>query len=450
VALAATVGLVAGACSEPESTVAGAAGVAAVADDPASSGAATTVPGDGRTVLSRFVGADWFDGDVPGPKAADPAARPIRVGFLNVDSGPIGAMPELHTSTAGAFEFINAELGGVGGRPVELVPCLLSNPMSADEAQGCARMLVGSGVVAVLGGIGLANGPALSIFADNGIPYVGGIPVNFDEMTSPVSFQFSGGSPAAFTAFAHDAVEREGAERVSILYAEYPSIQTAALDYGADVARALGAEVTEVAFPMVSQDYVAPVQKALESRPDALFVGAADLACAPIMQAVADLAPGTTVYMVGACADAKHVGKVGVERIVGFRFNIENRIDQDVSRLADTEIYTAAMEAYDPDTTPWGAATVSFRAAMNLWSVMDDLGPDVTPAGIIRVLREARDRPSFDGHGFTCDGTVVPALPALCSPQEVIAELSGPAQFREASDGWVDVPAVLARTGVGS
>jgi branched-chain amino acid transport system substrate-binding protein len=446
----AAAGLVAAACSEPEPTAGSATGPVAAREDPASSGSVTTLPGDGRTVLSRFAGARWFAGEVPGPAAADASAEPIRVGFINVDSGPIGAMPELHTSTAGAFEFINTELGGVGGRPVELVPCLLSNPMSADESQGCARMLVGARVVAVLGGIGLANGPALSIFADNGIPYVGGIPVNFDEMTSPVSFQFSGGSPAAFAAFAQDAVEREGAEQVSILYAEYPSIQRAALDYGAAVARALGADVTEVAFPMVSQDYVAPVQKALESRPDALFVGAADLACAPIMQAVADLAPGTTVYMVGACADAKHVSKVGVERIVGFRFNVENRIDQSVSRSADTEIYTAAMETYVPGTTPRGAATVSFRAAMNLWSVMKGLGTEVTPAGIMRELRTSRDRPSFDGHDFTCDGTAIPALPALCSPQEVIAELTGPSQFREASDGWVDVPAVLSRTDAGT
>ena len=239
-----------------------------------------------RRCCRKYQGAEWFDGTVPEPTAADGTKEPIKVGFMNVDSGPVGAMPELHSSTDGAIEFINTELGGVDGRPIEIVPCLVSNPMSPDESQACARQLVDADVVAVLGGIGLSNGPALKVFEENGIPWVGGIPVNVDEMTSPVSFQFSGGSPGAFTAFAQDAVQEEGAKKVAVLYAEYPSIEQAAVGYGAAVAEALGAEVTKVSFPVVSQDYVAPVQKAVESNPDAIFVGAADLACAPIMQAI--------------------------------------------------------------------------------------------------------------------------------------------------------------------
>jgi hypothetical protein len=41
-----------------------------------------------------------------------------------------------------------------------------------------------------------------------------------------------------------------------------------------------------------------------------------------------------------------------MENVEGFRFNIENRLDQTVDDLADTEIYTAVMEKYAPDTTP--------------------------------------------------------------------------------------------------
>ncbi|MEZ5238944.1 MAG: hypothetical protein R2716_08315 [Microthrixaceae bacterium] len=99
--------------------------------------------------------------------------------------------------------------------------------------------------MAVLGGIGLSNGAALAILEENSIPYVGGIPVNADEMSSPVSFQFSGGSPGAFTAFAQQSVGVDGDEQVTVLYAEFPSIEMAAVDYGAEIAQALGAEVTE-------------------------------------------------------------------------------------------------------------------------------------------------------------------------------------------------------------
>ena len=437
--------LVAG-CSESEDVSSGSDDDAASALDTASDGAIEPSEGDGETVVSRFQGAQWFNGDVPAPEQADMAEAPIKVGFMNVDAAPIGAMPELHAATDAAAKFINSELGGVDGRPIEIVPCLLSNALSPEEASGCARQLVAAGVVAVLGGIGLSNGPALTVFEDNGIPFVGGIPVNEDEMRSTASFQFSGGSPGAFAAFAEQAVAVDGAEKVAVLYADYPSIKLAALDYGAAVARARGAEVTEVSYPMVSQDFATPVQKALESDPDAVLVVAADLSCAPVMQALVDLQTDADIYMVGSCADVKVLDKVGIDNVKGFRFNVENRLDQGAEPIADTEIYTLAMEKYAPETTPMSAATVAFRSAMNLWAVMEGIGPDATAEQITEAFRSSEDVPSFDGHSYTCAEEQIPGYPAMCAPQQVIAELQGRNQFVELSDGWVDVPTVIQET----
>ncbi|MFM7062577.1 MAG: ABC transporter substrate-binding protein [Actinomycetes bacterium] len=420
----------------------------------ATAGSSSTVPGqggvtpsegDGATVLSMFEGEQWFDGDVPAPTNADPAKEPVKVGFVSVDAGPIGAMPELHTSTDAAVDFMNAELGGVGGRPVQLVPCILSNPMSPDEAQACGRKLVAEDVVAVLGGIGLSQGPLLQVLADNDVPYVGGLPVNEAEMSSTDSFQFSGGGPGAFVAFADQAVRKDGADRIAVLYADYPSIRQAAVDYGASMARELGAQqVTEIPFPMGSQDYSAVVQKAVEADPQAIFVGAADMACAPILQALADLQSTAEVYMVGSCADRKFLDQVGLAKVAGTRFNVENRIALDQVPEADFPVYLEAMTRYGRGTNALGAATVSFRDAMNLWAVMDEVGPDVTGTAIRSALRAARDRPSFAGHPYTCDGRQVPAMPALCAAQQVIAEIKADGSFSEASDGWIDVPKVLA------
>jgi len=415
---------------------------------PAAQGGVTGVEagkGDGLTVLSMFNGEKWFDGDVPAPTKADPAKEPVKVGFVNVDAGPIGAMPELHTATDAAAKFINAELGGVAGRPVEIVPCVLSNPMSPDEAQGCGRKLVADKVVAVLGGIGLSQGPLLQVLADNDVPYVGGLPVNDAEMSSPGSFQFSGGGPGAFTAFADQAVRKDGADRVAILYADYPSIQQAAAGYGAALARSLGAaQVTEIPFPMGSQDYSAVVQKAVESDPQAIFVGAADMACVPILQALADLKSTAQVYMVGSCADRKFLDKVGLEKVAGTRFNVENRIDLSKVPEADFPIYLKAMQRYGQGTNALGAATVSFRDAMNLWAVLESIAPDVTGKRATDALRAAKDEPSFAGHPYTCDGRQIPAMPALCAPQQVIAQIDKDGSFSEASGGWIDVPKVLA------
>ena len=437
--------LLLGACSEaeePAGATDGADGTQLTTPD----GNIEASGGDGETVLSGYQGANWFNGEVPEPQAADDSQDPIRIGFINVDAAPIAAMPELHRATDAAAAFINEELGGVGGRPVEIVPCLLSNSLAPEEAAGCARKLADQDVTAVLGGIGLSTGAALAILEEDGIPWVGGIPVNDDEMRSPVSFQFSGGSPGAFTGFAEHAVVDEGAERVAVLYAEYPSIESAAVDYGAAVARARGAEVDEVSFPMTSQDFAAPVQKAVEGDPDAILVAAADLSCAPVIQAITDLGSDADVYMVGSCADTKVIDQVGMENVEGFRFNIENRLDQTVDDLADTEIYTAVMEKYAPDTTPQSAATVAFKGAMNLWAILSELGPDATSEDIVAAFRATEEHPSFDGHPYTCDGEQIPDLPSMCAAQQIIAELGPNGEFTEVSDGWIDVPTVLQET----
>ncbi len=437
--------LVLSACSEAESSDSGSDGTRS-SSEVAVDGGVVEGEGDGKTVLSRFEGAEWFEGDVPSPTAADPALEPVKVGFINVDSAPVAAMPVLHGAVDGFAAFANEELGGVDGRPIEIVACALGNALSPEEAAGCARQMVDAGVVAVLGGIGLSTGAALAILEENGIPWIGGIPVNEEEMSSPISFQFSGGSPGAFTAMAEQAVAIDGAEKVAVLYGDFPSIKAAAVDYGVAVSESLGAEVTGVEYPLVSQDYTTPVQKAVESDPDAILVSAADLSCAPIMQALSDLGTDAAIYMVGSCADPVAIDQVGEEKVVGTRFNIENRLDQTASPLADTEIYSAAMEQYAPDTLPESAATVAFRGAMNLWAVLNAIGADPTSEQVIEVFRESTDAPSFDGHPYTCSTPQIPSFPSMCAPQQVLAELAQGGELVEASDGWIDVPRVLEET----
>ncbi|MCP4435230.1 MAG: ABC transporter substrate-binding protein [Actinomycetia bacterium] len=441
VAIFAAASLLAAACSEAETS----SDTSTTSSTPVE-GEFVPGEGDGVTVISKFEGAEWFDGPVPTAAAADESLEPVKVGFINVDSAPVAAMPELHGAVDGWVEFVNKELGGIDGHPVEVVACPLGNAMSPEEAAGCARKMVEAGVVAVLGGIGLSTGAALSVLAENDIPWIGGIPVNAEEMSSPISFQFSGGSPGAFTAMAHQAVTVDGAEKVAVIYGDFPSVKSAAVDYGVGVSEALGAEVTEVEYPLVSQDYTAPVQKAVDANPDAILVSAADLSCAPIMQALSDLGTEAQVYMVGSCADQRVIDQVGSENVAGTRFNIENRLNQADSPVVDTELYSQVMGQYAPDTTAESAATVAFRGAMNLWAVLSDLGPDAAPDEIMEAFRESTDVPSFDGHPYTCSVEQIPGFPAMCAPQQVLAELTSSNVLVEASDGWIDVPTILEDT----
>ena len=107
------------------------------AGDVMAAGGYEAVRNDGP-VIERFPGANWFHGELPAEaKKADPDATPVKVGFIGINDGPIAALPELLQATETAVKFVNAELGGVDGHPIELVPCSVS--LSPESSQRCAR-----------------------------------------------------------------------------------------------------------------------------------------------------------------------------------------------------------------------------------------------------------------------------------------------------------------------
>jgi branched-chain amino acid transport system substrate-binding protein len=417
----------------------GAAGTTATADPRSSAPADASAD----SVVGMFAGEPWFDGTVP-DEPIEASGEPIKLGHINQEDVPIASFPEVRLGAEAAVNFINAELGGVDGRPIELVSCIAN--FSVEGSQRCAQELVQAGVVAVAGGLDITSNGSIPVLEQNGIPYIGGIPVNFDEMQSPISFQFSGGSPGAMTAFASDAITR-GYDNVAIVYAEFAPTESAAIDYGARVLEAAGVEtVTTISYPMLANDLLPVMTQAGEGDPDAIFMFAADAACLRAMQTRVDLGIEADLYMVGSCASPTTLEEADGAGD-GMVFNIEGPIDMDTG-VVDGPVYAEAATRYGPDGYQvQSAGTVSFRSVMNIWAVLTAIGADeVTPAAIIDHMRSTRDQPSWDGHPYTCDGQQVPDLPALCAPQQVLVQVDGTTLHRR-SDGWIDVPAILADLG---
>lgn len=432
---------------------------AACTEEPPHQATAGTVPGDPRataapqpdadSVVGMFAGEPWFAGTVP-DAPVEASGTPVRIGHINQEDGPIGSFPEVRLGAETAVAFINAELGGVGGRPIELVECIAN--FSVEGSQACAQDMVQAGVVAVTGGLDITSNGSIPVLEQNGIPYVGGIPVNFDEMRSPISFQFSGGSPGAMTAFAHDAIER-GYERVAVVYAEFGPVESAARDYAVTVLEAAGIRVDVISYPLLANDLLPVMTEAGAGDPDAIFMFAADAACVRAMRTRVDLQIEADLYMVGSCADPTILQEAGTAA-EGLVVNIEGPLDMDTG-VADGAMYLEAARRYGPDGyEAQSAGTVSFRAVMNLWSVLDELtsGPsatELTPANVIGFMRATVDRPSFDGHPYTCDGEQIPDLPALCAPQQVLVTIGPGGTFGRRTEGWVDVPGILRRMAAG-
>ncbi len=369
--------------------------------------------GDG-SVVSAYAGEDWIFGTVPASATpADDSLDPIRIGMINQENTPLGSFPEIRFAAETAIAWINAELGGVDGRPIELVPCITS--FSVEQSQACAQEMVSENVVAVAGGIDVTSNGSIPILEQNGIPIFGGIPANLVEQRSPVNFFLSGGGAGGAAAFMAHAAEN-GAETVVLAYGEFESFEVAARDYGAAVGESLGLNVELVSFPIVATDFLPVLTTAEQVEADALIVLAADTACIPLMEGSVQLGLEAQLYLPGSCAADAIVEAAG-DNVEGVIFNSEGPVDP-----ADVEgaLYDLAINTYAPGPAG-GAGTVGFRGVMNLYSILLELGGDnITSQGITDIASAAVDRPSYWGHAYTCDGERVPGLPALCAPEQVL------------------------------
>ena len=424
--------LLVSACSEP-----------ATDEDASGSSEVTTVTGDevreGDTVVERFAGEEWFMGTMPDTAvAADPAAEPIVIGMINQEDTPLGSFPEVRRAVEGGVEFVNAELGGVGGRPIELHTCITS--FDPEQSAGCAQEMVGEDVVALVGGLDVTSNGSIPVLEANGIPQLGGIPANLVEQQSDVTFYFSGGVTGGLGAFLADTAENGGTSSV-LAYGEFESFQVSAEDYASPLADSLGIDLELISYPLTATDFLPVLTRAAQSDPDSIIVAAAGSACAPIMTTYQDLGLEAQLYLVGACADAEIIEAAGGAH-EGVLFNTEGPPTS--VETIEGQVFNSVNELY-ADDEGGGAGTVGLRGFLNLYALMGDLGPDgVSREAILGAVRAAEDEPSFWGHAYTCDGAQIDGLPSLCAPQQTLLRVEQPGENITVSEDWIDTVALFA------
>lgn len=366
------------------------------------------------------------------------SGEPLVLGMVNQENTPVGSFPELSAAVQAGVTFVNENLGGVGGRPLELQVC--NTNFSAEGSTACGQQFVEAGVPAVLGGIDVF-GNAVDVLAGNDIPYVGGIPVSTQSVTAPNSYQWSGGSWGASVAFADWATTELGAESVSIVYGEFGSIADAAAD-GQAVLEARGVQAQLVPHPILATDLTSPLTAALASNPDAIVVLTADTGCKAAYDAVRVLGIDVPMFYTGACASPNIVTSVPAEVTEGAFYNVEGPVSV-TNPDPDFALYAAVLEQYANGLDPVGAATVTFRSFMNLYAQLATLDT-VDAASVAGALSAQQDTPSFMGHPYTCNGTQFEGLPALCSPQQIIVQIRSQ-EVTQVSD-WIDVGAIFAES----
>ena len=377
-------------------------------------------------VVGLLAGCSDGGGSSGGDLDGGLTGEPIVVGLINQEDAPVGSFPDLRLGAEAAVKHVNAELGGVGGRPIRIQSCATRG--TAESSQACAGKLVDGRPVAVIGGVDLGSAVSLPVLETAGVPYVGSLPQLGQELTSSGAYMLAGGTVADLLGQAQYALDNLRAKRFGALYLDLPGVLATVVRASELVLKAKGAtDVKLVAAKADEADFTPALKAATAGNPDVVFVVFPAQACARIMQAGQSLELSAKLFFPSACAERSVVDAAG-SAAEGAYFGSAYLPPGDPS---------PEVEAWRSRTKSEGVLSqAGFSAVMNVHRILTEV-PEITPAAVAAALAAARDHLGYMTHPYTCDGKQVPIMTAVCNPHVRILQYRD-GRFDDVVGDWVN------------
>ncbi len=375
------------------------------------------------TVLACAVDA----GAATRPASSRPAARghaatgkPIVVGYVNDDTGAVGAFPETTAGTEAAVKYVNAQLDGIHNRPIELVPC--SDDATPAQAGSCATRVLQHNPVAILGGVDFATTASIPLFQKAGVPYIGGLAFTGPENTDPTSFQWNS-ITANFSVMPFYGVRYLHAKRISILYPAGVGTDLSLAQLMAGVAENVGlkkSDVTLVSYDATSPDMTAPIEAANKTSPSMIIGITSGPQCVTLAQARQELAVKATLFLPGGCFGKQLNAQAGsaYNGVYGGQATAVPGSPQLANKPA-MKLFYKILQAYSPKTLSSPLISFAFFGygdVINFRNVLMKLNPaDITSQTIIAAFRHTVNQSNVLGPSFSCAHPPISQVRSLCT-----------------------------------
>lgn len=354
--------------------------------------------------------------ECPGPEAA---GEPVKIGVVWPEGATVD-LPELGESAQAAADYANDCMGGIAGRPIEMVGCKIDET-DQSAASTCANGFVEQGVAATVVTITAQGATLVPIITGAGIPYVvsgGSSPAESLDQTGLV-FSVSGGVAAVLGGMGLQAQE-EGLSKVAFLVTENAAGGVKGL-LGIPFGK-LGQEFEVIAIAPGTPDMTPQVSAALSSGAEATAVIGDASFCISALQALESLDPDGKHWVITTCTDEAVVDAVGEAGLDGA--TVFGASDPE-SDEPEAVLYRAVMGKYAPDTPTTGFAGAGYGAMMALVRGAATV-TDPTPQALAAALAATEDIPSTSGYGLTwgCATRLLKPL-TVCSSEITVGTLDG-------------------------
>jgi branched-chain amino acid transport system substrate-binding protein len=288
---------------------------------------------------------------------------PVKVGLINDEGGASVSEPTAREAAQAVVTYANADLGGIGGHPIDLIICKeQEDPASAAT---CANQMVADNVAAVVVTETALGDVMAPIIQKAKIPYVSYLGASTAELTAKdYSYAWTSGFQGLLAGMAKYAA-RHGFKTFTLFAQDVAAVTVGAQSIGGPAFKSAGVALKIENIPATTPDATPQVAAGLKSSPGAIGIIGDDTVCISVLDALSTLGSS-------------------------------------VPRLANQSMYGFIL------ATAKAAGTIS-AASLN------------------QAIRAAKDVPVplGDGGTMTCDGQAVPALPMICNDSVILETVDG-------------------------
>ncbi|MGV3760232.1 MAG: ABC transporter substrate-binding protein [Actinomycetota bacterium] len=389
--------------------------VAACGDDDAPS-SDTPAAGDETTTTPASdtdTGADDSHDDtaaIPEPSGpADDGLEPVVIGMINMDEGT-PSYPDVSVGVDAAVELINAELGGIQGRPVEVRHC----NVGVDQAtnQQCAQEFANDDDVNVaLTGYVFGSSFVFPITEAAGLPVLLQTPLTGSDFNAKLAWGFQGGNAGGTAGTAAFAAKFLDAEEIVILGADNDALRAAVQAIEA-LPSIEGVNVSTTYIPDTASDVTADVQASGAADADAVLALVNAPQCVQVAQTLKDLQVEAPIISTATCAvpatleqspelfEGWHVVGSGLPPLLA------------EGESAELDYFLETFPKYGPEEKTRSFLSLGgFGAMLAVWDIGNDLPDTLTREDWTEGL-SGFTGPFFGGQNeLSCPG---PHYPAVC------------------------------------
>lgn len=396
--------------------------------------------------LAGCASDDTGDGEPDAAPATTAAAEeldgpPVKIGFLNPSGGPV-PQPGADTGATAAVDYVNGQMGGVGGRPIELVSC--DTDTTPESATSCANTFVEEGVVAVMDGFNLSSSATLPVLSSAKIPLVGMIP--FDSVTGSKAEDrvYFAAPQASFLVGAMQAFKQAGKDSIVLALVDTPSSHQTIDTLLPALAQGLDMDASGVYFSPTNPNFTALAATIAKDDPDVggLMASPNEAACTALVQALRQQGYDGTIFT-AACTD--YIEAAPADAAGGALYSstwLPDAIDYAPDDVrADLEAAQQAIEAVEGGTGGF-YAYAEFAQIVTFAQALADVEGELTGETVLTTLKGLKDFPSFLGPNITCGSKTSPN----CTTEMLLFDVQEDGSIKPAGDGFLTpAPEILAQ-----